>query len=126
MDDRDQSRHAQLVERIVATGECRLGRESLPPLIAAQMPAHLSFDDTLNLVADHPTVANGLVAAFEGERPESEPVLNIAALVLLHPLLGLVARKRRPEAHEKWIGEEAVEAPHICPSHLAQDQSPGL
>jgi hypothetical protein len=70
-------------------------------------------------MADHATVADGLMAAFEGDGPQAEPVLSIATAVRFHPLLGLAPLERRPEAHQHWIGEEKMQALDIPRLHLA-------
>jgi hypothetical protein len=70
------------------------------------MPADLDVCGAFDLLYDlQPAVANGFVAAFEGERPEPEPVLSKAESAFLYPLLGLLrsntGQKRMKSGSEK-------------------------
>lgn len=70
MNERTESRQAQVVESVVTTGKCCFRREALAPQVAAHMPANLRFCCTLNLFDDgQPAIADGCVASLEGECP---------------------------------------------------------
>src|SRR5262249_15109898 len=95
----------------------------LSPVLAQQVPANPRLNRAIDFMAHHAAVADRLITALEGDRPQSEAVLGVAAPVRRDPLPGLCSGKHWPEAHQEGIGEEPMQALDICGTHLTQDES---
>ena len=71
--------HAQLHKGVVATGPGGLGGQALAPVLAQQVPADVGLHAAIDRMADQAAVADGFVTALEGDGPESEAALGVAA-----------------------------------------------
>ena len=104
----------QLGKSISEARTSRLGRQPLSLILAREMIADLSLDDTVDFLKRQSAITGELIVGLKDQRPQADSVLAIAAQTLLDPRFNIRTLEWiRIEAHVFAVAQHLAESVHI-------------